>query len=265
VGGGSLVYSNVLYEPKSEAFYTDKQWAHITDWRQELAPYYDQAKRMLGRTESPTLTVVDELARKVAAEMGVERSFELTPVGVFFGQGGRKEPGVDAEDPFFGGVGPRRRGCIECGECMTGCRHGAKNTLVKNYLYLAELAGATIHPERTVTAVRPRPGGGYRVDTSRTGAWRRRSTIGPSPRTSVVISAGTWGTQQLLHRMKADGVLPISPTGSGCSAEPTRNRSEALPPSGVTATIRLHQGRGALPRRSDRRAPPSSTFHYGGA
>ena len=164
VGGGSLVYSNVLYEPKSDAFYTDKQWAHITDWRQELAPHYDQAKRMLGCAESPTSTVVDELTRKVAAEMGVERSFELTPVGVFFGREGRKEPGVDAEDPFFGGKGPRRRGCIECGECMTGCRHGAKNTLVKNYLYLAESAGAAIHPERTVTAVRPLPGGGYRVD-----------------------------------------------------------------------------------------------------
>ena len=208
VGGGSLVYSNVLYEPKSDAFYTDKQWAHITDWRQELAPYYDQAKRMLGCAESPTSTVVDELTRKVAAEMGVERSFELTPVGVFFGREGRKEPGVDAEDPFFGGMGPRRRGCTECGECMTGCRHGAKNILVKNYLYLAELAGAAVHPERTVTAVRPLPGGGYRVDTSRTGAWRRRRDDQTFTADHVVISAGTWGTQQLLHRMKADGVLP---------------------------------------------------------
>ena len=91
---------------------------------------------------------------------------------------------------------------------MTGCRHGAKNTLVKNYLYLAELAGATIHPERTVTAVRPHPGGGYRVDTSRTGAWRRRIDDRAFTADHVVISAGTWGTQQLLHRMKADGVLP---------------------------------------------------------
>ena len=106
VGGGSLVYSNVLYEPKSEAFYTDKQWAHITDWRHELAPYYDQAKRMLGRAESPTLTVVDELARKVAAEMGVERSFELTPVGVFFGREGRKEPGAGRRRSVLRRYGP---------------------------------------------------------------------------------------------------------------------------------------------------------------
>jgi cholesterol oxidase len=208
VGGGSLVYSNVLYEPKSDSFYTDQQWAHITDWRDELAPYYDQAKRMLGRVDCPALTDVDRLARKVAAEMGVERSFELTPVGVYFGRNGRQEPGLEAEDPFFGGMGPRRTGCIECGECMTGCRHGAKNTLVKNYLHLAEMAGAAIHPERTVTAVRPLPAGGYRVDTSRTGSLRRRIGDRSFAADHVVIAAGTWGTQQLLHRMKADGVLP---------------------------------------------------------
>ena len=272
VGGGSLVYSNVLYEPKSDAFYTDKQWAHITDWRQELAPYYDQAKRMLGCAESPTSTVVDELTRKVAAEMGVERSFELTPVGVFFGREGRKEPGVDAEDPFFGGMGPRRRGCIECGECMTGCRHGAKNTLVKNYLYLAESAGAAIHPERTVTAVRPLPGGGYRVDASRTGAWRRRIDDRAFTADHVVISAGTWGTQQLLHRMKADGVLPRLSDRLGLLS---RTNSESI--GSVTAKwrhrrrLRLHSGRHAhvvIPTRRahpHRSVPLRKALEHGGA
>jgi cholesterol oxidase len=208
VGGGSLVYSNVLYEPKSDAFYTDKQWGHITDWREELVPHYDQAKRMLGRIECPTPTAVDRLARKVAAEMGVGHTFEAAPVGVFFGRNGRGEPGVAVEDPYFGGMGPPRTGCIECGECMTGCRHGAKNTLVKNYLYLAEAAGAAIHPECTVTAVRPLPAGGYRVDTRRTGSRRRRDGDRTFTADHVVVAAGTWGTQQLLHRMKADGVLP---------------------------------------------------------
>jgi cholesterol oxidase len=137
VGGGSLNYANVLYQPKSEAFYTDKQWGHITDWRDELAPFYDQAKRMLGVMRNPTTTPSDDVVHKVAAEMGVEHTFELTPVGVFFGRDGGKEPSVEVDDPFFGGAGPRRTGCIECGECMTGCRHNAKNTLVKNYLYLA--------------------------------------------------------------------------------------------------------------------------------
>jgi cholesterol oxidase len=208
VGGGSLNYANVLYEPKSDAFYTDKQWAHITDWRAELAPYYEQAKRMLGMTQNSTITAIDELAQKVAAEMGIEHTFELTPVGVFFGRDGRKEPGVEADDPFFGGAGPRRKGCIECGECMAGCRYNAKNTLVKNYLYLAEKAGAVIHPDRTVTKVRPLPGGGYHVDTIRTGSWRPRVDKQTFTADDVVIAAGAWGTQQLLHRMKATGVLP---------------------------------------------------------
>jgi cholesterol oxidase len=225
VGGGSLVYANTLYEPKSDAFYRDKQWSHITDWRQELAPYYDQAKRMLGVVPNPTLTPSDEVMRKVAAEMGVEHTFTTTPVGVFFGRGGQKEPGVEVDDPYFGGAGPRRAGCLEVGECMTGCRHNAKNTLVKNYLYLAEKAGAEVHPERTVTSVRPLPGGGYAVDTVRTGSWLAGSTRRTWTADQVVLAAGTWGTQHLLHRMKATGTLPRLSDRLGFL---TRTNSEAL-------------------------------------
>ena len=225
VGGGSLNYANTLYEPTSDSFYRDRQWAHITDWRTELAPYYDQARRMLGVVTNPTMTASDQVVKKIADEMGVGHTFRLTPVGVFFGRDGAKEPGTEVADPFFGGAGPARRGCIECGECMTGCRHGAKNTLVKNYLHLAERAGADVHPERTVTTVRPLAAGGYAVDTVRTGAWR----VAPTRRTwtadEVVLAAGTWGTQQLLHRMKATGRLPRI---SGRLGVLTRTNSEAL-------------------------------------
>ncbi|MGY1812971.1 GMC oxidoreductase [Blastococcus sp. SYSU D00820] len=225
VGGGSLNYANTLYEPHSDAFYRDRQWAHITDWRAELAPYYDQAKRMLGVVQNPTTTASDEVIRQVAEEMGVGHTYRRTPVGVFFGRNGRTEPGVEVDDPFFGGAGPRRRGCIEVGECMTGCRHNAKNTLVKNYLYLAERAGAEVHAERTVTAVRPRPGGGYVVDTVRTGAWRAKATRRRFTADQVVVAAGTWGTQQLLHRMKAGGQLPGLSDRLGVL---TRTNSESL-------------------------------------
>ncbi len=218
VGGGSLNYANTLYEPKAP-FYTDPQWGHITDWRAELAPFYDQAKRMLGVVPNPTITPVDEVMRAAADEMGVGDTFGPTPVGVFFG-----EPGVEVADPFFGGAGPTRRGCIECGECMTGCRHGAKNTLLQNYLYLAERAGATVHPLTTVTAIRPLRDGRYSVETERTGAWvhkGRRSFIA----TDVVVAAGTLGTQKLLHRMRDDGHLPhLSPR----LGELTRTNSEAI-------------------------------------
>ena len=225
VGGGSLNYANTLYEPKSDNFYRDRQWAHITDWRSELAPFYDQAKRMLGVVRNPTMTPSDEVIKKVADEMGVGDTFGMTPVGVFFGRDGDKEPGVEVDDPHFGGAGPRRRGCIECGECMTGCRHGAKNTLVKNYLHLAEQAGAQVHAERTVTAVRPLQGGGYAVDAVRTGAWRAGATKRTYTADQVVLAAGTWGTQQLLHRMKATRSLPAVSDRLGVL---TRTNSEAL-------------------------------------
>ena len=225
VGGGSLVYANTLYKPDSDTFYRDRQWSHITDWRSELAPYYDQAERMLGVVQNPTMTPSDEVMKKVAGEMGVGDTFGLARVGVFFGRDGRKEPGVEVDDPFFAGAGPRRRGCLEVGECMTGCRHNAKNTLVKNYLYLAEKAGAIVHPQTTAIAVRPLSGGGYAVSTIRTGAWRTGRTERWFTAEQVIFAAGTWGTQLLLHRMKAGGLLPQISARLGVL---TRTNSEAL-------------------------------------
>ena len=250
VGGGSLVYANTLYQP-TDAFYRDRQWAHITDWRAELAPYYDQAERMLGVVRNPTMTPSDEVMKQVAEQMGVGHTFSLAPVGVFFGRAGRKEPGVEAEDPFFGGAGPRRRGCLEVGECMTGCRHNAKNTLVKNYLYLAERAGAAVCPETTAVTVRPLDRGGYAVDTVRTGAWRAGRTACTFTAGQVVFAAGTWGTQQLLHKMKARGVLPgisarlgvLTRTNSealGGALTTMRNRREHDFTSGVAITSSIH-------------------------
>ena len=238
VGGGSLVYANTLYEP-GDAFYHDRQWAHITDWRAELAPYYDQAERMLGVVRNPTMTPTDEVAKQVADQMRVGHTFDLAPVGVFFGRDGRKEPGVEADDPFFGGAGPRRRGCLEVGECMTGCRHNAKNTLVKNYLYLAEKAGATVYPETTAVMVRPLDHDGYAVDTVRTGAWRAGRTARTFTAGQVVFAAGTWGTQQLLHRMKASGSLPEISARLGVL---TRTNSEAL--GGALTTMRNRKKHG---------------------
>ena len=173
VGGGSLVYANTLYEPQTDAFYKDKQWSHITDWRDELAPYYDQAKRMLGVVENPVRTPADDVMEKVATDMGVGDTFHPTPVGVFFGGPGA-DPDEKVADPFFGGAGPDRNPCRNCGECMSGCRHNAKNTLVKNYLYLAEKNGAKVMPLTTVTRVSPRDGGGYDVAVKFTKA--RRAT-----------------------------------------------------------------------------------------
>jgi cholesterol oxidase len=224
VGGGSLVYANTLYRPL-KAFYTDRQWAHVTDWEAELAPHYDQATRMFGVVDNPTITPADEVMQKVAADMGVADSFHPTPVGVFFGK-----PGVQVQDPFFGGAGPARTGCTECGSCMTGCRVGAKNTLVKNYLYLAEQNGAKVIPLTTVTAVRPLSRG-FAVDLRRTGR-RARSARTTITAGQVVLAAGTWGTQRLLHEMRDRGVLPRLSSRLG---ELTRTNSEAIIGAGRTS------------------------------
>ncbi len=203
VGGGSLVYANTLYVP-GDSFFQDPQWGEITDWKEELAPFYDQAQRMLGVTQNPTMTPSDLVMKEIAEDMGVGGTFRLTPVGVFFGEGRGKE----SADPFFGGVGPVRTGCIECGECMTGCRYNAKNTLPKNYLGLAQAAGARVMPMSTVTKVEPITQGGYRITVRKTGTKNDRSYTA----SEVIFAAGTYNTQKLLHRMKDEGVLPnLSP------------------------------------------------------
>ena len=180
VGGGSLNYANTLYVPP-DPFFNDPQWKNITDWRAELLPHYDQAQRMLGVIKNPTFTDADRIMKEVADEMGVGDTFTPTPVGVFFGVDGQKTPGKTVPDPYFGGVGPDRTGCIECGECMTGCRHGAKNTLVKNYLGLAERAGAQVFPMTTVTGFAQRPDGVWEIETVRTGRVARKDRRAPTP------------------------------------------------------------------------------------
>ena len=223
VGGGSLNYANTLYVPP-EPFFADQQWSHITDWRAELMPHYDQAQRMLGVVKNPTFTDADRIVKEVAEEMGVGDTFVPTPVGVFFGPEGQKTPGKTVPDPYFGGAGPARTGCIECGACMTGCRYGAKNTLVKNYLGLAESAGAQVHPMTTVTGFEQRSDGVWEVRTARTGRTLRtkRRTF---TATHVVLAAGTWGTQKLLFKMRDNGKLPKLSDRLGVL---TRTNSESI-------------------------------------
>jgi cholesterol oxidase len=222
VGGGSLNYANTLYEPPAP-FFADPQWAHITDWHAELAPFYALAKRMLGVVINPTVTESDRQMQRLAAQFGKADTFTLTPVGVFFGRDGQQEPGRTVPDPFFGGAGPERTGCIQCGSCMTGCRFGAKNTLPMNYLGLAERAGAEVHPLTTVTGLRPRRGGGYQVSTVPTGSWRRHGGREFTAR-QVVFSAGTYNTQKLLHGLRASTLPGISAR----LGELTRTNSESL-------------------------------------
>ena len=205
VGGGSLGYANTLYRAPAR-FYADSQWSGLADWKAALAPHFEEAERMLGVTEVLADDPADQLLREYGREIGAEATYAKTRVGVYFG-----EPGVTVADPYFGGAGPERTGCVLCGRCMVGCPNGAKNTLVKNYLWFAERAGVEVMPEREVVDVRPigAPDGseGYQVTTERPGAWLRRDRQTFTAR-GVVLAAGALGTNRLLARSKLNGSLP---------------------------------------------------------
>jgi cholesterol oxidase len=227
VGGGSLGYANTLYVPP-RSFFEDRQWASIADWEAALAPHYQEAQRMLGVIENPYEDPADQLLRELGEELGVGETYKKTPVGVFFG-----EPGETVADPYFGGAGPDRTGCLLCGRCMVGCPHGAKNTLVKNYLYFAEKAGARVMPERTVIDIRPLGSAdgadGYEVESVRSGAWMRRERRVHRAR-GVVVSAGPLGTNKLLQRCRLKGSLPRISARLG---ELVRTNSESI----LTVTV----------------------------
>jgi cholesterol oxidase len=222
VGGGSLGYANTLYRAP-DRFYADPQWAALEDWRSALDPHFAEAERMLGVVEVVADDPSDQLLREFGREIDADRTYAKTRVGVFFGT-----PGETVPDPYFGGAGPARTGCIACGRCMVGCPYNAKNTLVKNYLWLAEHAGVQIEPGRTVVDIRPLGAGdgsdGYAVTSERTGRWLRRDRRVHTAR-GVVVAGGALGTNRLLARCKLGGSLPRISDRLG---ELVRTNSEAL-------------------------------------
>lgn len=222
VGGGSLGYANTLYVPPSQ-FFEDPQWADLDDWQARLAPHYETAQRMLGVTVHDRDDPADQLLRELGEELGVGDTYSKTPVGVYL-----DNPGETVADPYFEGAGPERTGCEQCGRCMVGCPHGAKNTLVKNYLWLAEQRGVEVQAERTVTDIRPLGAAdgsdGYAVTSERSGMRRGRRRLTLKAR-GVIVAAGALGTNKLLQRCRLGGSLPkISPR----LGELVRTNSESL-------------------------------------
>jgi cholesterol oxidase len=231
VGGGSLVYANTLYQP-GDKYFDDPQWKSITDWKTELTPFYDLARRMLGVEMNPYFSPSDQAMREVAEQMGVGHTFTLAPLGIYFGKG----EGVESADPYFGGVGPSRTGCTNCGSCMTGCRHNAKNTLPKNYLGLAEKVGAKVFPLTTVTTLEQMPDGRWKVITKNTNGFGKKTFIARD----VVLAAGTYNTQKLMHKFKATTLPKISDFLGSLS----RTNSEALT-GAIMPTTEIDFSRGA--------------------
>jgi cholesterol oxidase len=219
VGGGSLVYAAVLLEPQP-AFFRDPAWAHLgVDWRAELAPHYATAARMLGRAPNPYQDVMDGYLRETAVALNAAHNFDTIPLGIYF-----DGPGETRPDPYFEGRGPARTGCRRCGECLTGCRYDAKNSLDKNYLYLAERLGVQVLPERKATLIRPLPGGGYAVHMRH--PIRKNHGYAPLRARKVIVAAGVLGTLRLLaHCRDAARTLPAISSQLG---QVVRTNSEAI-------------------------------------
>jgi cholesterol oxidase len=222
VGGGSLGYANTLYVPPSD-FFQDPQWADLDDWESTLAPHYAEAQRMLGVVVHEDDDPADQLLREFGEQLGVGDTYRKTPIGVFLGEAGKTVP-----DPYFDGEGPDRTGCLHCGRCMVGCPHGAKNTLVKNYLWLAERRGARVTPDRTVTEIRPLGAAdgsdGYAITSEPSGLLPSRGRRTVTAR-GVIVAAGPLGTNKLLQRCRLGGSLPRISSRLG---ELVRTNSEVI-------------------------------------
>ena len=231
VGGGSLGYANVLEVPTDETFATPA-WNQNVKWGEVLSRHYETARGMLGAARNPKLWKADYLLKQMAEERGMGHTFRATDVGAYFG-----ESGVTVSDPFFGGEGPDRAGCQHCGGCMVGCRHNAKNTLPKNYLYFAEKNGAEVRAEVEVVDVRP-----LTVDSGQstvngqsssaryaityqnsTKLFKQKQTVHAK---NIIFSAGVMGTMKLLLNLRdVKGSLPNLSRRIG---HMVRTNSEAL-------------------------------------
>jgi cholesterol oxidase len=216
VGGGSLVYANTLYRPPQK-FFSTGSWKDMANWQVLLEPYYDQAERMLGVELNKYFSPADEALKKASDSLGFGNTFQMAPLGIYFG-----EEGKTVADPYFGGAGPSRTGCTNCGECMTGCRHGAKNTLVKNYLYLAEKLGTEIMPLTKVVNIE-QVAAGYKLTLIRSDKLFSKQEQITVP--EVVVAAGALGSAKLLHSVRAKGNLQGISSRLG---ELSRTNSESL-------------------------------------
>ena len=206
VGGGSLVYANTLPIPKS-AFFNSGSWSELNNWEEDLKPYYQTALKMLGATRNTKLFDGDKALQKVSQILGKGNQFFPTNVSVYFG-----EPNVSQPDPYFDGKGPERTGCNYCGACMTGCPNNSKNTLDKNYLYLAQANGAKIMAEKEVFDIKPiasEDGNqGYEVIIKdSTKFFKKTRQIRAS---GIVISGGVMGTLKLLLNLKKSSLPKLS-------------------------------------------------------
>ncbi|MBU3915763.1 GMC family oxidoreductase N-terminal domain-containing protein [bacterium] len=219
VGGGSLVYAAVLLKPK-DAFYNDPAWSHLgVDWKNELKEYYETASHMLGIEINPNFGIQDDYLKRTAEKMNVGSTFGSVPNGIYFGT-----PEEKKKDPYFGGDGPDRSGCYLCGECLTGCPHGSKNTLDKNYLYFAQKNGVEILTDRKAENIVPKENGKYVVELC--DPHKKKKKYPSLTAANVIISAGVLGTLDLLFRCR--DVTKTMPDISRKLGTLVRTNSEAI-------------------------------------
>jgi cholesterol oxidase len=229
VGGGSLVYGNTLMTP-TDKFFKNEIWSGLKDWKSELSPFYDIAKKMLGVTKNPLINKEDQILKEIAKDLGREKEFSNVDVGVYFGDTEKEV------DPYFNGEGPLRSGCVACAGCMVGCRYNAKNTLVKNYLYFARKNGAEVKPETLAQKIEFKDKKYYIQTKSSTSIFNKNEKTYCAK--GIVFSGGVLGTMDLLLKQKYKyKTLPLISNTIGRNI---RTNSEML--CGVTSNEKLNNG-----------------------
>jgi len=220
LGGGSLIYANVLIRKDERWFTQEKPGGGYEHWpvsRTDLDPHYDEVERMLGGQPYPLDSpgyqdTAKTLALRDAAQ-GLGLQWGLPKLAVTFANPG--SPPAPAQ-PIAEGAYPNLHGrlrttCRLCGECDIGCNYGSKNTLDHNYLSAAKHHGADIRTRCEVRTFAPRPGGGFSVTyvehlPEHEGRATKTATLPGHTITAdrLVLSAGTFGSTYLLLRNRAN-------------------------------------------------------------
>lgn len=216
LGGGSLIYANVLLRKDPAWFQEDEPGEESRPWPvsyADLEPYYEQAEAMLGAQRYPfesapySFTSKTRAMRAAAEKIGRLEDWQLPPLAVSFANRGRPPVPGEAlveEHPNLHRLG--RRTCTLCGECDVGCNIGAKNTLDYTYLSRAQDAGAELRTLAEVTRIEPTGEGGYRVEYRQhdpEAGPRRAPQVHRVTADQLVLGAGTFGSTYLLLRNRS--------------------------------------------------------------
>ncbi len=190
LGGGSLIYANVMLR-KPREWFTEEGWPIGYD---ELVPHYEHVESVLTPAVTPKMPL-KALALKAAAEK-LGHEWAPAPLAVTFNEE------LGAPIPYDPNNIHRRHrsACRYCGECNIGCNYGSKNTLDHTFLSRAKAKGAEIRPRHEVRRFTRRDDDGYDIEYVVHEDDKKSDELVPEiiHAKHLVIAAGALGSPYLL-------------------------------------------------------------------